>query len=85
MMDLKNVPVSVVLDFYKQLAKTELVIASDVRPVNFITVRTETPLGRDAELKLIEQTLWKKARVIVSRLDDQRTSVTYNDKLEIQP
>ena len=79
-----GVPVSVVLDLYKGIAKTELVVASDVRDLHGITVRTEKPVTEEDATKMIEQALLSQAGVVIKRLDSKRTSVTYNDKLELQ-
>lgn len=79
-----NVPVSRVLDIYKTIARMELVVATNVRDTHGITVRTEKPMTKDAAAKLIEEALLKQAGVVITRLDSKRTSVTYNDKLELQ-
>ena len=80
-----NLPVSKVLDTYKHLVKTELVVATNVRDAHNIALRTEKPMTSDALAHMIEQALQNQAGVVVTHLDNKRTSVTYNDKLELQP
>jgi len=79
-----NVQPNEVLDIYKATTKQELVIASDVRLANHhITLHFS---GSAEELaRLIEQALLKQAGIVITRLDDKRASVTYNDQLELQP
>jgi hypothetical protein len=79
-----NVPVDKVLDVYKTVTKSELVIASDVRWARHgITLHFYG--SPEAVPPLIEQALLKQAGIVITRLDEKRASVTYNDKLELQP
>ena len=79
-----NVPPDKVLDFYEAATKQELVIASDVRRATHdITLRFSG--SPESVPSLIEQTLMKQAGIVITRLDDKRASVTYNDQLELQP
>jgi hypothetical protein len=80
----KNVDVDTVLATYKSSVKAELVVASDVRPIHGITLQA-TGVSLEVEQHLIEQALLKQAGIVLTRLDDGRVSVTYNDKLELQP
>lgn len=78
-----NVPVDEVLHTYKALAKSELVVASNVRLANHsITLHAEG-VSPEVIQRMIEQALLKQAGIVVTRLDDKRVSVTYNDKLEL--
>ncbi|MGH7993478.1 MAG: hypothetical protein ACREDQ_08175 [Limisphaerales bacterium] len=79
-----NVPVDKVLAVYKHLTKSELVIASDVRwATHGITLHFH---GSPEEVPpLIEQALLKQAGIAITRLEDKRVSVTYNDNLKLQP
>jgi hypothetical protein len=80
-----NVPVDQVLDIYKASTSLELVIASNVRlATHSITLRAIN-VSPEAVPHLLEQALLKQAGVILSRLDEKRVSVTYNDQLELQP
>ena len=66
------------------MAKRKLIIDNNVRLANHpITLHTNCP--PEALPALIEQTLLKQSGIIVTRLDDERATVTYNDKLELQP
>lgn len=80
---LDGVPVSIVLNIYKDITKTELVLASDVRDLHGITIRTEKPVTKDEAAKMIDQALLNQAGIVITHLDSKRTSVTYNDKLEL--
>ena len=79
-----NVTPDKILDIYKAATKQEFVIASDVRRANHsITLRFSG--SSEAMSGLIEQALLKQAGIVITRLDDKRASVTYNDQLELQP
>jgi hypothetical protein len=81
----ENVPVSEVLDCYKALTKQELVISTEVRRASHgITLHAKV-VSVEATRLLLEQALLKQAGVVLTRLDDHRVSVTYNDHLELQP
>ncbi|MDB6058007.1 MAG: hypothetical protein JWO95_1851 [Verrucomicrobiales bacterium] len=81
----ENVPVSDVLDVYKALTKQELVISTDVgRATHGITLHTDVTSVEKSK-HLIEETLLKQAGVVLTQLDNNRISVTYNDHLELQP
>ena len=82
--NLVNVPVDKVLDVYKHMAKSELVIASNVRwATHGITMHFHG--SPEVVPSLLEQALLKQAGIVITRLDDKRVSVTYNDKLVLQP
>jgi len=79
-----NVQPNEVLDIYKATTKQELIIASDVRLANHhITLHFSG--SSEALPALIEQALLKQTGIVITRLDDKRASVTYNDHLELQP
>jgi hypothetical protein len=79
-----NVEPAKILDIYKAATKRELIVASDVRLANH-HVTLHFSGSADAVPALIEQALLKQAGIVITRLDDKRASVTYNDKLELQP
>ena len=85
----ENVPVSDVLDVYKGLAKQakqELIVSTDVRrAIHGITLPATKIISVEAARQLLEQALLKQAGVVITRLDKNRVSVTYNDKLELRP
>ncbi len=71
-----------VLAIYREMSGRELVVSSDVRKVRAgITVSNTVEIGRSEALKLIERALWDQAGIVLTRLDDHTTSVTYNDAL----
>jgi hypothetical protein len=77
-----------VLPIYKSLSGAELVIASNVQRV-YSTITVDTPPGKQLDkaeaMKLIEKALIDQAGIILTRLDDKRVSVTYNDALKTTP
>jgi len=78
-----NVPVDKALDIYKD--SSQLIIASDVRRATHpITLHT-TAVSPEIARQMIEQALLKQAGIVITRLDDKRISITYNDKLELEP
>ena len=81
-----HVPANQILPVYKAIAKVELVEASNVQDVHTgITLQTTEPLSQEAAQHLLEQTLLKQAGIVITRLDDKRVSVTYNDQLKLEP
>ena len=84
--DFVNVPVAKVLDVYKGLTKSELIIASDVRrSAHGITVHAMGASSRETVRQMLERALLKQAGIVVTPLDDKRVSVTYNDQLKLEP
>ena len=79
-----NVEPAKILDIYKAATKQELIIASDVRLANH-NITLHFSGSAEAVPALIEQALLRQAGIVITRLDDKRASVTYNDKLELQP
>jgi hypothetical protein len=79
-----NVSVDKVLDTYKASAKAELIVASNVRYVHGITLLATAVTPEEAQ-HLIEQALLKQGGIVITRLDEKRVSVTYNDQLKLQP
>jgi len=81
-MNLLNTPLEKVLPIYHELSGLELVVSSDVRKLHpVITIRSASALSKSEMLKLIEKALLEQAGVVITRLDEQRASVTYNDAL----
>jgi hypothetical protein len=79
-----NVSRDEVLDVYKAATKQELIVASNVRLSNH-NITLHFFGSSEAVPPLIEQALLKQAGIVITRLDDKRASVTYNDHLELQP
>lgn len=90
-LDLKGVRVACVLEEYiasinyKATVKTELIIATNVLDTHGITLRNEKAVTIDVARHMMEQALLKQAGVVITRLDSKRISVTFNDKLALQP
>lgn len=80
-----NVSVSDALETSKAVAKCDLIIASDVRRANHSINVHAKGVSREVVEQMIKQALLKQAGIVITRLDDKRVSVTYNDKLELQP
>lgn len=83
-LDYVDAPINEVLNTYKDFAKVELVMASDIQNIHGITLHTAA-VSPEVAQHLIEQTLLKQAGIVITRLDDKRVSVTYNDYLKYQP
>jgi hypothetical protein len=80
-----HIPVDKVLDIYKASAKCELIIASNVRLATHpITLRAGN-ISPEAAPQMLERALLKQAGIVITRLDAKRVSVTYNDRLELEP
>ena len=79
-----NTPLEKILPVYHQLSGLELVVSSDVNKLHrVLTIRSAEGVTKSQMLKLIEKALLEQAGVVISRLDEQRASVTYNDALPI--
>jgi hypothetical protein len=79
-----NTPVEKILPIYHELSGLELIESSEVKKLHTaITLRTAVPVSKSDMVKLMEKALVDQAGVVISRLDAQRASVTYNDALPI--
>jgi hypothetical protein len=84
MLDIKNADPSQVLRIYKGVSGLELIIDSRAKTVAAtITLSSLVPMTKEESLKLMESALVKQAGIVITRLDDKRASVTYNDALPI--
>ena len=80
-----NTEVSKVLAFYGDLTGLRLVVDSRVGKIGrTVTIRGGN-LGKEEAAKLIEKALLEQAGTVITRLDEKRASVTYNDALPITP
>ena len=78
----ENVPPSEVLSLYARVSGLELITSS--RVTNLVTSITLLPAWGDDSpelLKIIETALLQQAGVVLTKLDEKRVSVTYNDAL----
>jgi hypothetical protein len=83
-MNFINTPMEKILPIYHELSGLELIESSEVKKRHtLITLRTAEPVSKSDMAKLMEKALIDQAGVVISRLDAQRASVTYNDALPI--
>jgi hypothetical protein len=72
------------LESFRELSGLELIMASNLivssLPVT-VEVSQRKTLERAEAVRLIERALLEQAAVIITRLDDKRASVTFNDQL----
>ena len=81
--DFTNAEVPQVLQIYRALVGVELVTDSRVRTVHYhITLQAKADAPAQGA-KLLEKALLEQAGVVITRIDDKRVSVTYNDALPI--
>jgi type II secretory pathway component GspD/PulD (secretin) len=88
MINFRDAAVPQVLAVYKTLTQMKLIIDSRVEKIltpiwTPITLKNERPLSEEQAAKLIEQALLEQAAIVITRLDKNRVSVTYNDALPI--
>jgi hypothetical protein len=80
--NLSNGELHQALPLYKNLSGLELVIDSRVRGLHaHVTFQVPASMSKEEGMKAIEKALLEQARVVVTKLDDKRASVTYNDAL----
>ncbi len=85
-LNISNAEVRQVLPIYKEASGLELFVDSRVTMVHSaITLKSTEPLSKAEIAKRIEKALLHQARVVVTRLEDRRASVTYNDALPLAP
>ncbi len=83
--DFKNAPPSMMLPVYEKLSGLEFVVDSRVKTVSTqISLRIEGALPKEEVLKRMREALLKQAGIVITRLDDKRESVTFNDALPIK-
>jgi hypothetical protein len=85
--DSQKIDVQGVLVLYKAISNSELLIdscaAKVVTPIKY-AVEAGKSFSKEEALKLMEKTLLEKAGIVLTRLDEKRVSVTYNDALPIR-
>lgn len=81
----ENASVSNVLGVYKALTKQELVISPEAQRITHgITLHAEVDSVEKTQ-RLIEEALQKQAGIVLTHLDHNRVSVTYDEHLKLQP
>ena len=78
-----NSEVSQILEIYRSMTAMDLVIDSRVKTMHHPITLQAKAASKDEAVKLIEKALVDQAGVVITRLDDKRASVTYNDALPI--
>ena len=80
--DFKGAPPENLLSAYEELSGLELIISSHVRALSTpINLKTERTVSRNEAEDLIKRALLLQAGIVITRLDEKRASVTYNDAL----
>jgi hypothetical protein len=84
MINFNGAQVSQMLEYYKMLTRMQLVTSSHVNQIRAkITMQPDVELKMSEAVALVEKVLREQAGVIITRLDEGRVSVTYNDALPI--
>ena len=78
-------PIQIVF-LYADFSDLELIISSEAYKVHSpITLQRGRPMEQAEMLKFIERALVEQAGIVITKLDEKRASVTYNDKLPVKP
>ena len=88
-LEITEAPVNVLLDIYTHVSGLDLVTASNVTQMSSKVVVLPERHGQDWSrgklLSVIEKALLDQRGIVITRLDDKRASVTYNDALKFMP
>ena len=79
----ENADVSSILPQYEAMIGLKLVVDSRVTRMGRLITLVANVGGTAEAAKLIEKALLDQAGIVITRLDDKRASVTYNDALPI--
>jgi hypothetical protein len=85
MIDFANLAVDKVLLYYKQSSGCDLIESSDVIKQYHREISIRKSGSKEEILKSLEKVLAEQTGVVITRLDDARVSVTFNDSLTIKP
>jgi hypothetical protein len=78
----ESVPVPDMLEFYGQLTGKKLVVAPNVDTILLrITLRSDGSVSRDEAARMVERALAEQAGVVITDLDNNQASVTYDEAL----
>jgi len=84
-LDFRKTPIADLFDVYRAASGLALAIDSRV-PVRLpVTVQTSVGVTKCEAMDILEQALVSQAGVIITRLDEKRASVTFNDQLVVKP
>ena len=85
LLNFAEAPPPVVLDFYREASGLQLVTSSHVSKMSArITIQPAGTVEKAEMLKLVEKALLEQAGIVITKLDDKRASVTYNDALPVK-
>lgn len=83
-MAFQDAPVQSVLVIYEDISGCQVIESSDVKwHYGPVTIRSEAPLSRARAMKVIERAVLEQTGIVITPLDSQRVSVTFNDRLPI--
>jgi len=83
--NLANATAQQVLPIFKEISGLELVVDSRVKTLRVsITFLSPEAKSKAELIALIETTLREQGGIVITRLDDKKASVTYNDALPIK-
>ncbi len=86
MLDFRGVHPIQALQVYKDLTGAKLYVDSRAeRSHAEVVCKNEKAISKAECARMIEQALLEQAAVVVTKLDDNRVSVTFNDSLPIKP
>ena len=76
-------PLDQLLSLYQRMSGWQLIQSTQAREhLGNVTLRAKN-LSKSEALRLIEKALVDQTRIVITRLDDKRVSVTFNDALPI--
>ena len=84
-LEITEARVNVLLDVYTHVSGLELVAASNISQMGSKVVVLPDSHGGGNLLRQIEKALLDQRGILITRLDDKRASVTYNDALKVTP
>jgi membrane protein implicated in regulation of membrane protease activity len=84
-LEITEASVNVLLDVYTHVSGLELVAASNISQMGSKVVVLPDSHGGGNLLREIEKALLDQRGILITRLDDKRASVTYNDALKVTP
>ena len=77
--------ISKALELYRDLTGLKLVVDSRVTKTGRTVTIMAGASGKEEAAKIVEKALLEQTGTVITRLDEKRASVTYNDALPITP
>jgi type II secretory pathway component GspD/PulD (secretin) len=85
-MDLQGVSISQVLVLYRELTGATLYVDSRAKQsAARIVCKNEKDASKAEAIEMIQTALLEQAALVITRLDSNRSSVTFNDALPVKP